>query len=218
MKEFILRFKFISLAALTAVIIIPILVLASGNTPQEGYRVFQNRLSEPVFFMDNTTTVHATGVCINNVTGDSRTDSSHIAGIDYFIPTKTAAEFANFTAFRNTAHLIPVSCIGDLVCTSPEETCLNAPGDCGACVQGGPCDYDEVCDQGEGQDCTDCDAYCDNDCLCEEHDTYITDCMDCYPYVNCGVAPDPGCWCGDGNCDTRCEDYGSCAQDCPFGT
>ncbi len=217
MKSFVSRFKFISLAILAVLILIPIVVVAV-NEPQTGYKVLQNALSVPVFFMDNVSTVHATGVCINNVTGDSRTDSSHIVGIDYFVPTKTATEFASFSAFRNTSHLIPVSCIGDLVCTGPGETCLNAPGDCGACAPAGPCDYDEICDQDEGQDCQDCDAYCDNDCSCEEHDSYIPECADCYPYINCGVPQEPDCWCGDGYCDTRCEDYGSCAVDCPFGT
>ncbi|MFA6194581.1 MAG: hypothetical protein WC719_02440 [Patescibacteria group bacterium] len=218
MKSFVLRFKFVSLAILAILILIPVVVFALNN-PLTGYDVQQNALSMPVFFMDNATTVHATGVCINNITGDSRTDSSHIVGIDYFVPTKTSTEFANFSAFKNSTYLIPVACYGDLIC-SPliGENCANDPLDCGTCVYtGGPCDYDEVCDQDEGQDCTDCDAYCDNDCICEDHDVFISDCLDCYPYTNCGSAFS-GCWCGDGYCDGYCEDYGSCAQDCPFGT
>lgn len=232
MKSFLWRYKFISFLVLALLIFVPIVVFSYSGSPQNGYSLLPQETLVKIFHMNDasrvagSTNVNSAGICAANTTGDNLTDSSHVAGVTYFIPTGSLTDWNSLNAAaaaQTVTGLVLYECYGNGVCSaSAGENCVNDPSDCGTCPTTETCNYDGICDQGEdilcrdtGDCCVpDCQDYCDDDCVCDGNEGSLSPtCNDCV--TNCGYGSG-GTTCGDGYCDVG-EDYGSCAQDCSVG-
>ncbi len=196
-KNFVSRFKFLTLSIIVMAIAIPFIVRAY-NTPITGYLVLKNSSNSLVFHYGSDHAVYPVGVCVSNT-----------ASNDYFIPTASYKEWKAFfnqfySVAGNSSYLSFTACDGDGVCDAASgENCSTAPRDCGTCAVeycgNGYCssaEGAEVCQNSYGNYpcCSDCQQ-CNNNGVCENQEA-LPYCSDCN-----WVWTDP---CRDGNCSQEC--------------
>lgn len=124
MKLALRRYKLLSLSVLAFLIIAPLLVFGDIDTPGTGFRTFANTATKLIYPTGYPTK------CVSNTSDNS-----------YFIPTKTAYEFAQFAANLPFGVSFCLFC-GDGTCNNG-ETCSTCQPDCGACGVSCPDDYHE---------------------------------------------------------------------------
>lgn len=202
-KNFVSRFKFLSLSILVMVIAVPVIVWAA-NTPVDGYRISSGSSNRLVFHYDSSHAVYRIGVCVANTSSN-----------DYFIPTASYKEWKSFftkfyTDAANSSFLTFNGCVGDGLCDATiGETCSTAPADCGTCVADvcgdGYCsavEGAEICSSYAGNYycCVDCQSNCNYNRVCDWGENATTCPGDCGSGGG-GPLPDP---CSLGECASQC--------------
>lgn len=139
MKSAFKRYKFWVFAFLALLLCVPMVVFGLEGATLTGYKITANTASNIIY------PTGYSAQCITNV------DSAH----SYFIPTKTAAEFAAFKSHAPSAISFCLFC-GDEICNNG-ETCSTCSGDCGSCTPDPICN-NGVCETGES--CSSCALDC----------------------------------------------------------
>jgi uncharacterized protein (TIGR02145 family) len=124
-KLFLSRYKFLSLSILIIFFLFATLIVfaATLDTPDGGYKVLRN-FSKITFHNDEIQSKYPDpiGACIYNN-----------SNVDYFVPTKTLAEWGHFASTiltRPELKLYTKGCCGDGSCAGSEDV-FNCPADCG---------------------------------------------------------------------------------------
>ena len=118
MKLALKRFKFLGLLVLAFLTFVPILVFGIDTT-DTGYTAPASTANKIIYPAGYPTK------CVSNTSGTS-----------YFVPTKTANEFAQFAAHLPSGVSFCLFC-GDGTCNNG-ETCFTCSGDCGSCCRSNP--------------------------------------------------------------------------------